>query len=244
LGSVAIELDPPRAPDLLTGALHHAEQSGDHALIGKAGNNLAAAMAAGGDLTGATRVMQEALWSKMRGGATDVDVGRTLMNLAEIALADGDWPSAAGHGAQAAAVLGRADDPRLRASALSVVALARWRAARSDLAAARDVADEAVYLLDLIGEDRAMRLVVRARWGVLRHADGSTEEAAAELAEGAMTYRGGAVAYQIAPVLEAHAELLAERGDELHDLATAVRSGQTDLARAMALASDLIGKER
>ncbi|MBB5874357.1 putative ATPase/DNA-binding XRE family transcriptional regulator [Allocatelliglobosispora scoriae] len=228
LGSLAIELDPAQAQPILTQALGAAKAHGEDGLIGRALNNLAAATANTGDLPEAQRLMREALQAKRRAGASDVDTGRTLMNLAELALADGRWLASATHGSEAATVLGRAEDPRLQAYALSIVAVARLRESPSgDTGALVALATRAVELLDRIGEDRSMRGLVRARFSVVLRGAGEVTRAIEELTGAAESLRGGCLPYQVAPVIESHAELIAPADPEtaalLLGLATAMR---------------------
>ena len=57
---------------------------GDDRTLGHALNNLAGVHVMAGDLAAGERFMRAALAVKQRAGTGDVDIGRTLMNLAEI----------------------------------------------------------------------------------------------------------------------------------------------------------------
>jgi hypothetical protein len=94
-----------------------------------------------GDLAAGERFMRAALVVKQRACTGDVDIGRTLMNLAEIALHKGDWAAAATFGTRAAAAQERGGHVGLRVNALSGIAMSHL--AGGDLDASRSAMDRA-----------------------------------------------------------------------------------------------------
>ncbi|MDG6109576.1 helix-turn-helix domain-containing protein [Dactylosporangium aurantiacum] len=190
-------------------AVRAAEAAGDDRALGHALNNLAGAHVMAGDLTAGERCMRAALVVKQRAGTGDVDIGRTLMNLAEIALHKGDWPGAATLGARADAALERGGHAGLRVNALSGIAVSSL--AGGDLAAAVSAMDRALALFPVVGDDQQLRGMVRARQSLIEHAGGRAGSGADALAEAVTALRVGRLEHELAPIVEAHAALAADR---------------------------------
>jgi predicted ATPase len=209
LGQVAAEQrDLAAARANLRSALVDARRSGDIRLVGRVLNNLCAVSFERGRLRDAERQLAAALEAKRRGGAGPVEIGRTLYNLAEVALAAGDYPVAARRAGEAIGLL--RGYPLLAAQAVTTRALALLRTAGPDaaLAATRPLAD----LLGS-GDDRRSAAVVELRFSVVLHAAGQFADAA-RLLRAALpsaldhTERDR---QQVAGALELHAWLLARR---------------------------------
>jgi predicted ATPase/DNA-binding XRE family transcriptional regulator len=188
-------------------ALRAGRAAGDHTLVGRALNNLAAAAVTGGDLRAALPLMQESLAVKERAGADEVDLGRTMMNIGELLLGIDDGHGAAAYARRAAELLERGEHPRLRAMALSVLALAQLAA--GEVAAASLSASAAGDLLEHFGDDHALHGAIQARGSLVQHATGDLPAAVATLRTGLTAMIGGHTRDEIAPIIEAHAALRA-----------------------------------
>jgi predicted ATPase/transcriptional regulator with XRE-family HTH domain len=219
--------DLPAAVSHMSAALASARAAGVDRTIGWALNNLAAVTAQGGDLVAAQDLMREALDVKDRTGADDVDRGRTLVNLTDLALATGAWPEAVDRAGQAVLAFGRGGHRRLEAAALSSLALARWRA--GDPAGGAVAMGRATDRLAEFGEDRWLRGLVLARRSVFLHIDGEPDRVPAMLDEAVAATRTEPMRYHVPPVVEAHATLLADgdpaTADRLRSLADNLRAG-------------------
>jgi predicted ATPase len=213
----------------ITAALHDAQATGDRRTIGWALNNLAAVTAQAGDWSGAQDLLLRALAAKEQSGADDVDMGRTLILLAELALATRQWGHAVEHAARAADTLGRAGHARLEAAALSALALARLDGAgrTRDVDGAARTMEQAVRLLDSFGQDQWIRGLVQTRHSVVLHALGRRDDVPSVLADALRATRTDPMLYTLPPVIECHAALLARRrppaAARLRDLARAIR---------------------
>ena len=211
LGTRAHKLgDPGAAMRHIAAALRAARTAGDERMIGWALNNLAAVTGQAGDFLRAEHLMRQALDAKQRANADNIDIGRTLASLADLALVNGGWSEAADYAVRGVAMLDSGGHTRLQASALSSLALARLRGGHDgDPDGASRAMRQALALLDSFGEDRWLRGLVRARHSVVLHAAGQPGAVTAALAEAVRTMRSEPLTYHLPPVIEAHAALLA-----------------------------------
>jgi predicted ATPase/DNA-binding XRE family transcriptional regulator len=192
-------------------ALADARRSGADELIAKAVNNLGSVAAEAGDFAAAADLLAESLERKRHAGAGVVDVGRTLLNLAEVSLAADRDAAAAERAREGTDLLRRGGHPRLAAVTATTLALARLRQGRT--AAALDAAREAEELIGQSGEDRRTEAVVGLRCSVVRHAAGDLAGAVARL-RGAVHVAADYAdrdRSELALVLEWHAALAADR---------------------------------
>jgi tetratricopeptide (TPR) repeat protein len=212
LGSVAVDRrDVRRGRAQLRAGLAQARQSGDLRLIGGALNNLGALSLDDGRLRDAERQLTAALEAKRRYGTSDVELGRSLYNLAEVALRCGRAEVAADRGERAAALLRSGGHHRLAAIAVTVQAMARLGQGR--VPAALALARYASELAGEPGDDRRTTARVDLRCSVVRHAAGEHAAAAAALRRAvppALDHLDRD-REDLAAALEAHADLLAPR---------------------------------
>lgn len=130
-----------------------------------------------------------------------------------------------------AELLGRAGHPWLQAIALTNLAMAALRGGTgSDLKTATTAIEQATELLPVLGDDLPMRAIVHARRSVILHACDRADLAYPVLAETAEAMTGTWSQFELAPIIEAHAALLAQRDPtsaaRLLGLAEAVRDNQ------------------
>ncbi|WP_281899123.1 ATP-binding protein [Phytohabitans aurantiacus] len=171
LAHAAVERGQPRlARARMRAALVQARRVGDVGLIGRVLNNLSSISVELGRPRDAQRQLRAALEAKCRAGAGPLERGRTLFNLAEVALEMGDTANAVDQGGKAAELLLAAGYTRLAAVAETTrgLALMRGGAAPSTALAAMD---RAAALLDA-GDDRRTAAVVDLRRSVALHAAG------------------------------------------------------------------------
>jgi predicted ATPase/transcriptional regulator with XRE-family HTH domain len=211
LGTVAAERrDAAQARRHLRAALRHARRADDDDLTGRVLNNLGNLSTAMGQVRAAEREYGAALVAKRRGdAAARLSVGHTLANLAELALKDGRFDTAAERAAEAADLLVALGYPRAAALARSGLALALVGCGRTD--AARTAIEQAESLLDDVGDDRRATVVVTLRRSVVVHAAGDAA-AAGELLARTIPHalRGDhTTREETAYLLIAHAERLA-----------------------------------
>jgi tetratricopeptide (TPR) repeat protein len=212
LGVAAIQRgDLAAAAAHTTAALRAAEDSGDTETVGKALHNRAGIAVLAGDFRDGAQTLRRALAVKRSAGANDADIGRTLVTLADLAIADYDWVRAADEATEAIAVLARGDHARLRALALSSLALARLGGGAGRLAPAVDAMGEALELLPAVDDDQPTRGLILARHSLIEHAAGRRAGAATALIEGIEAMRDGHVWHEVPPIVEAHAALASRR---------------------------------
>jgi predicted ATPase/transcriptional regulator with XRE-family HTH domain len=221
----------PAAATHTAAAAQAARIAGDEQALGRALNNLGGIALVRGELSDAEQYYRESLAVRRRAGAPDRDLGLTLMNLADLARTGRRWAAAIRHAREAADLLDRAGDPRLRAMALSTLALAALRGgATGDRQSAAAAIDQATGLLAAFGDDTSMRAIVQARHSIVLHACGHPQQAFPTLVEAAEAMTGTLSQFEIAPIIEAHAALLARRDPaaaaRLLGLALAVRDNQ------------------
>jgi len=187
LAQVAVERgDPATGRTYLRAALVAARRAGDVALLGRVLNNLASVSVEHGRLRDAERQMRAALTAKRRSGAGPVELGRTLFNLAEIALDLGHTDSVVARAAEAVPLLLVGGFSRLAALAEATAALAVLR--RHGPGPAVAAVERALGLLrDDGGDDRRTAAVVRLRCSVVQHAAGQPAVAAQALRDAVRT---------------------------------------------------------
>jgi predicted ATPase/transcriptional regulator with XRE-family HTH domain len=194
----------------LRAALVDARRAGDMRLVGRVLNNLAATSAERGRLRDAERQAAAALAAKRRGGAGPVECGRSLFNLAELAVEAGHYERACAYAAEATELLSAAGFRALAAIATTTRALALLHLGRPRQALA---AIEPVTGLPGAGDDQRAAAVVELRHSVILHAAGRHAEAAGVL----RTALPPALDHtardreQVVSVLELHAWLAARR---------------------------------
>ena len=158
--------DPVTSRTRLRSALVEARRAGDLALIGRVLNNLSSASAEVGRPRDAERLLRAALQAKRRAGAGPVEIGRTLLTLAEIALELGEDEAAAARAGETVTVLRSGGFSRLAAVAESTVALAELR--RGALPAALAAVDRSARLRRADeGDDRRTEAVALLRHSIL-----------------------------------------------------------------------------
>jgi len=212
-------------------AAQAARCAGDALTLGRVLNNLGAVEVVLGELADAERHYRESLVVRRRAGAPDRDLGLTLMNLADLDRANRRWSAAIRRAREAADLLERAGHPRARGMALATLAMAALRGGTGgDLDTAATAIEEAVVLLPAFGDDKPWRAIVDARRSVVMQARGHAEEVYPVLAEAVEAMLDTLSQFEIAPILEAHAALLARRdavaAARLLGLAEAVRDDQ------------------
>ncbi len=212
-------------------AAQSARIAGDLQVLGRALNNLGGVALVLGALRDAELYYRESLAVRRRSGSPDRDLGLTLMNLAELERTGRRWAAAIRHAREAAGLLARAGHPRWRAMALSTLAIAALRGGvGGDLDTAAGAIEEAVEVLPALGDDKPTYAVVAARHSVVLHARGRTAEAFPRFVEVAEAMDGTLAQFELAPIIEAHAALLARRdaaaAAQLLGLAQAVRDNQ------------------
>jgi predicted ATPase/DNA-binding XRE family transcriptional regulator len=159
----------------LRSALVESRRAGDLGLLGKVLNNLASVSIEHGRPRDAERQLQAALQAKRRCGAGPVDLGRTLFNLAEIALDLGHNEVAQARAGEAVPLLRAGGYERLAAAAETTNALAQLRTAGP--VPARTAAERAVGLLAGGGDDQRIEALVLLRCSVVWHAAGEPSAA-------------------------------------------------------------------
>jgi predicted ATPase/DNA-binding XRE family transcriptional regulator len=212
LGTVAAERrDAAQARRHLRAALRHARRADDAELTGRVLNNLGNLSTAMGQVRAAEREYLAAVAVKRRSDAAGVSVGHTLANLAELALKDGRFATAAERAAEAADLLIAVNYPRAAALTRSGQALALASCGRPD--AARVAIGQAEALLDDVGDDRRATVIVALRRSVVLHIAGDPAGASEILQRTAPeAMRGDHVTREeTAYLLLAHAEQLAGR---------------------------------
>lgn len=229
LGMVAVEQGRPRAARThLRTALAAARLAGDDAMLGRVLNNLSSVSVESDRLPDAFRQLEAALAAKRRAGTGPVDLGRTLFNLAQVALDLGHTGDAAGRAAEAVPLLAAGGHAVLAAFAEITAAQALLD---TDPAAAASALQRADRLLAESVGDRGNERVegaVRLRASVVRHAVG---DAAAwrELAAVVPVLLGHSSRDrdEVADALHLHARYLCARDP----VSAAVLSGAADRLR-------------
>lgn len=182
LGLVAVEQGKPRAAMThLRTALVAARRSGDDAMLGRVLNNFSSVFAEIGRPEDAFRQLEAALAAKKRAGTGPVDLGRTVFNLAFLALDLGDTATAVSRAGEAVPLLTAGGHTLLAAFAECTAALALLG---EDPAAA----SAALRRTDLLlahssggnGNDR-VEATVHLRASVVRHGLGDAKAAWREL---------------------------------------------------------------
>jgi len=212
LAQTAIEQgDPDTGRACLRAALVEARRAKDLALLGRVLNNLSSVSIEDGRPRHAEWQLLAALQAKRRSGASPVELGRTLYNLAEIALELGKNEAAVARAGEAVPLLRAGGFPRLAALAESTVALAMLR--EDDIPAALAAVGRSVRLLEGSGDDRRTAAVVHLRCSVVQHAAG-------ELAAARESLRGALASVperttrdqdEVADALDSHAWHLVRR---------------------------------
>jgi hypothetical protein len=174
-------------------------------------NNLSAVSVEHGRPRDAERQLRAALEAKRRSGAGPVELGRTLFNLAELALDLGHNDVARARAEEAMPLLRAGGFGRLAAVAETTNALAVLRTAGP--AAARSAAERAVELLADSGDDRRTDALVRLRCSIVWHAAGELAAARDAIHRSLPAVLGHPTrdGDEIADVLQTHAWYLAER---------------------------------
>jgi len=232
LGNLAAERGDFAAGLVHAGAaLSIARVMGDDRAAGRALNNLGGMARMSGDLRRAEDYLRESVVVRRRAGATDAELGITLLNIADLTLADRRWPQTAEDARQALARLGHGGHPRFRALAWSILGLAQLAGGSDgDLTGAANSMARAVELAGELGDERAMAGLVQARHSLVQHACGSFDEAIGEFVASVEAMSGALTRYAIAPVIEGHAALLVDRDPvraaRLLGFAAAVRAEQ------------------
>ncbi|HEX7308201.1 ATP-binding protein [Lentzea sp.] len=183
LGMVAVEHGKPReALAHLRTALAAAKLSGDDATLGRVLNNLSSVSVELGRPQDAYRQLESALAAKKRAGTGPVDLGRTLFNLAFLALDLGRTATAVSWAAKAVPPLTAGGHTLLAALTEATAALALLD---TDPVASSAALRRSDRLLSESsggnGNDR-VEATVRLRAGVVRHALGDPAAAWRELA--------------------------------------------------------------
>lgn len=228
LAQVAIEQgDPAAGRTHLRAALVQARRARDIALTGRILNNLASVSIENGQPRHAERQMLAALTAKRRSGAGPVELGRTLFNLAEIALELGNNETAIMRGGEAVPLLQAGGFVRLAALAESTIALAVLR--HHGPAQAVEAARRALVLLRGDGDDRRTEAVVQLRCSVVQHAAGDLDAAMHLLRAAAHDATGQTTRDhdELADALQTHALYLARR----HPVVAAALLGAGDRMR-------------
>jgi predicted ATPase/DNA-binding XRE family transcriptional regulator len=169
----AIRGDDASAAAYLADALTLARQTGDDTVLGPALHDLAAVHAHTGDYTAAEATFAEAATVKRRAGRGRLGIGCTMLSRAQVALSRANWVEARALAAEAGDIVGHDGHPRLRAVALSVLALAHvWDDHTGSAVAAIEAAAESVRLDAELGRDDSLRGLIHGRAGVVHHATG------------------------------------------------------------------------
>ena len=231
-GSLATDRgDLPAAAAHSLSAAQAARLAGDERTLGRVLNNLGGIAIVLGEPTNAERYYRESLAVRRRAGAPDRELGLTLMNLADLERTGRRWPAAIRHAREAAELLDRAGHPRSRGMALSTLAMAALRGGvDSDLDTAAAAIEEATRLLPAFAEDKPTQAIIQARHSIVLHACGRAGDIYPALADAIEALTDTLAQFEIAPIIEAHAALLAERdatrAAQLLGLAEAVRDNQ------------------
>ncbi|SFR28080.1 Predicted ATPase [Lentzea waywayandensis] len=171
LGMVAVERgNPGAALAHLRQALAVARLSGDDATLGRVLNNLSSALAEIGRPQQAIRQLEAALAAKRRAGAGPFELGRTLFNLALLALDVGALETTVSRAAESVRLLTEGGHTLLAALAETTAALALLDQDPAAAAACVHRADR--LLADTVGENGNDRVeaTVHLRASVVRHA--------------------------------------------------------------------------
>ncbi|WP_439658520.1 ATP-binding protein [Lentzea sp. HUAS TT2] len=229
LGMIAVERgNPGAAMAHLRKALAAARLSGDDATLGRVLNNFSSVSSEIGRPQDAFRQLESALAAKRRAGAGPFELGRTLFNLAFLALDLDDTTAAVDHAAQALPLLTEGGHTLLAAFAEVTAALALVE--QDPAAASAHLRNADRLVADTVvdnGNDR-VEATVHLRASVVRHALGDGA-AWRELADAVRISLGHTTRDRdsVSEALTLHARHLCARGP----LTAAVLLGAADRLR-------------
>ncbi len=213
LGSIATDLrELATSRRELHAALVNARRAGDVLLVGRVLNNLGTLSMELGRLDQAERLLRAALEAKRRGGAGDIDCGRTLFNLAETAVDAGRFEAGLAHAEQAVQRLIGGGHRRLAAFAATTAAVAQLH--RGDIGAAVAACGRATALLhEEDHDDPRTPTVIDLRRSVVAHAAGDRAQAIALLRHAVPAGLDSPERdrEEVAYAFELHADLMATR---------------------------------